>query len=49
MEKYTAAALLDILAAYKRMIDHDDGKYPAVILDDINKSIAHVLGEAETQ
>ena len=44
-KEYTAAELLDILAGYKRMIERDNGQYPAVILDDIHKSIIHILSK----
>lgn len=44
--KYTADQLLNILESYSRMIERDQGKYPAVVLDDIRCSIKSVLEEA---
>ena len=35
--------LLEILAGYGRMIKRDNGAHPAVVLDDISKSIEFVL------
>lgn len=40
---YTREELLDILACYKRMIERADAAFSGVVLDDIEKSIAHVL------
>jgi hypothetical protein len=40
MEKET---LLKILASYYKLIQRDNGKHPTVVLDDIEKSIKHVL------
>lgn len=45
IEKYTAEQLLDVLGGYFRMIQHSGGEYPAVVLDDITKSIVHVLNK----
>jgi hypothetical protein len=44
--KYTADQLLNILESYSRMIERDQGNYPAVVLDDIHHSIKSVLEEA---
>ncbi len=44
--EYTRAELLDVLRSYKRQIERDGGEFPAVVLDDIEKSITHVLKEA---
>ena len=35
--------LLEVLESYKRMIERNNGKYPAVVLDDIYHSIKAVL------
>lgn len=44
-EKYTADRLLDVIASYYRMIQRSGAEYPAVVLDDIQKSIVHVLNK----
>lgn len=41
--QYTREQLLDVMASYIRMIEHDNGKYPTVVLDDIKCSITAVL------
>jgi hypothetical protein len=41
--EYSREELINLLKAYKRQIDRDNGEYPAVVLDDIDKSITHVL------
>lgn len=43
MELNTREQLLDIMSSYLRMIERDNGEYPAVVLDDIAKSIKYVL------
>lgn len=43
IEKYTAEQLLDILGSYYRMIQRSGEDFPAVVIDDIQKSIIHVL------
>jgi hypothetical protein len=43
IEKYTAEQLLDVIASYYRMIRRSGAEYPAVVLDDIQKSTAGVL------
>lgn len=45
IEKYTAEQLLDVIASYYRMIQRSGAEYPAVVLDDIQKSIVHVLNK----
>jgi hypothetical protein len=45
--EYTRAELLDILRAYKRLIERGKKDFPTVVLDDIDKSITHVLKEAQ--
>lgn len=45
IEKYTAEQLLDVLGSYFRMIQRSGEEYPAVVLDDIQKSIVHVLNK----
>ena len=45
--KYTSDQLVDILKSYKRMIEHDNGRYPLVTIIDIYSSINHVLKEIE--
>ena len=35
--------LLDLIASYLRMIEHDDGKYPSAVLNDIKASAEYVL------
>ena len=40
---YTREQLLDILAAYRRMIRRSGAEFPTVVIDDIEKSITHVL------
>jgi hypothetical protein len=47
--KYTADQLLKVLESYSRMIERDRGQYPAVVLDDIHKSIISVLKENKKQ
>lgn len=47
MKQYTVENLLDILNSYTRMIERDNGKYPAVVLDDIYHSIQCVLKESK--
>lgn len=42
-EQYTTAQLLDIMGAYLGMIKRNDKKYLTVVVDDIEKSITHVL------
>jgi hypothetical protein len=42
-EKYTTEQLIDVLASYYRMIQRSGAEYPAVVLDDIQKSTAAVL------
>jgi hypothetical protein len=44
-EKYTAEQLLDVLGSYFRMIQRYGEEYLAVALDDIQKSILHVLNK----
>lgn len=41
--EYSREELINLLKAYKRQIDRDDGKHSAAVLDDIEKSIAYVL------
>lgn len=41
--QYTREQLLDIMNAYLTLIKRDDGEHPAVILNDIAKSIQYVL------
>ena len=43
---YNRYQLIDILNSYKKLIERDNGQHPAVVLDDIYKSIVHVLKEA---
>lgn len=43
--KYTNDQLIGILKNYLTLIERDRGQYPAVVLDDIRKSIIHVLTE----
>lgn len=43
MELNAREQLLDIMSGYLRMIERDNGEYPAVVLDDIAKSIKYVL------
>lgn len=43
MRKYTNEELLDILGSYRHMIRRNGEQYPTVVLDDIEKSITHVL------
>lgn len=43
MELNTKEQLLDIMSSYLRMIKRDNGEYPTVVLDDIEKSIKFVL------
>lgn len=45
MENYTRDDLLEVLQGYARMIERDNGQYPAVVLDDIYHSVKHVLKE----
>lgn len=45
--EYTREKLLDILTAYARQIERNGRDYPTVCLDDLKKSIAHVLKEAQ--
>lgn len=45
MKDYSREELLSVLASYKRMIDRDNGEHPTAVLDDISKSIDHVLNE----
>lgn len=40
---YTVDQLINILESYAGLIDRDQGKYPAVVLDDIRCSIRSVL------
>lgn len=42
-EKYTKDQLLDVLASYYRMIQRSGAEFPTVVIDDIEKSIIHVL------
>jgi hypothetical protein len=44
---YTVDQLVNILESYARLIDRDQGKYPAVVLDDIRSSIESVLKGAK--
>lgn len=44
---YTREALIEILEAYKRLIDRNGEEFPTVVLDDISKSITHVLRNAK--
>lgn len=44
--EYTREILLEILEGYKKMIERGGRDFPAVVLDDIEKSINHVLKEA---
>lgn len=46
-EDYTNEVLLDVLASYARMIQVDKGKYPKVVLSDIDRSIRAVLKTCE--
>ena len=46
---YTRETLIDILKSYVRMIEHDNGNFPIVVLDDIHKSITHVLTTIENE
>ena len=48
-ENYSENELLRILRSYKRLIDRDQGKHPAVVLDDISKSIDYVLNKSLTE
>ena len=41
--QYTREQLLNVLEGYLTMIKRDNGEYPTVVLDDISKSIEHVL------
>ena len=41
--QYTREQLLKVMGGYLTMIERDNGKYPAVVLDDISKSIEYVL------
>ena len=43
--KYTNDQLIGILKNYLTLIESNRGQYPAVVLDDIHKSIIHVLKE----
>lgn len=45
MEKreYTRLDLIGILQSYRRMIERDNGQFPAVVLDDIYHSILIIL------
>lgn len=45
--KTTNADHLDILKSYAKMIERSGAEYPTVVLDDIAKSINHVLKEAQ--
>ena len=42
-EQYTKEILLDIMGAYLRQIERSGDQFPVVVLDDIKKSINHVL------
>ena len=42
-EQYTREQLLEILCSYKRMINNNKNDYPTVLIDDLEKSITHVL------
>ena len=44
--EYTRAELIELLKAYKRQIERGGRDFPAVVLDDIEKSIAAVLKAA---
>ena len=46
--KYTNDQFIGILENYLMLIDRGGAKYPAVVLDDIHKSIIHVLKEARS-
>lgn len=41
--EYTVDQLLKVLESYSRMSERDQGKYPAVVLDDIHCSIKCIL------
>ena len=41
--KYTTEQLLNIMNSYLIWIKRDGSEYPAVVLDDISKSIEYVL------
>ena len=43
--KYTKNQLIGILERYLTLIKRGGAEYPAVVLDDIQKSIIHVLKE----
>lgn len=40
---YTRDQLLDVLESYARMIERNRATYPTVLIDDLDKSIQHVL------
>lgn len=42
-KEHTRGELLDVLAAYLRMIRRSGRSYPTVVLDDLEKSLLHVL------
>lgn len=42
-EHYTKDILLDVMGSYLRQIERGGTDYPAVVLDDIKKSINFVL------
>ena len=44
---YTKETLLDVMGSYLRQIHRDNGKYPTVVLSDIEASIKYVLSVNE--
>jgi hypothetical protein len=42
-EHYTKEILLDVMGSYLRQIERGGAEYPVVVLNDIKKSINHVL------
>ena len=44
-KQYTREQLLDVINDYLKMINRSGSEFPTVVLDDIAKSIQHVLRE----
>lgn len=41
-KEYTREELLGVIASFARMIEHDNGQYPTVVLDDIRLASQYV-------